>query len=204
MINDDLEQLGNDFPQLKETYNEQRETTTQDAETETDDPERQFFQNNADSDSEPDSLWAEYIVIKIFTFELFFLNRNPEFALINNLNGKGNNRPPTGEKPLYQYSNHVPITLNKAMHLLQFARQKHKMTDSCFECLLQMLSNGGLLPESNFLPATIRTFQKSINLKSSIRPTMETAKFVIFDFVEQLKCIVSSRLSILPVIKLSP
>ena len=134
-----------------------------------------------------------------------FTIRNPEFALIDNyFNGAGNNRPPTGVKPLYQYSNHAPITLNKAMHLLQFARQKHNMTDSCFECLLQLLSKGGLLPESNFLPSTIRSFQKHINLKSSIRPIVETEKFVIFDFVEQLKCIVSSRFSIIPVLKLSP
>lgn len=66
MINDDLEQLGNDFPQLKEAYNEQCETNT---ETKTDDPDRLSFQNNADSDSEPDLLWAEYTFIKIFTFE---------------------------------------------------------------------------------------------------------------------------------------
>lgn len=124
--------------------------------------------------------------------EFFYFIRNPEFALIDNYYN-GNNRPPTGGKPLYQYSNHAPISLDKAMHLLQFARQKHNMTDACFECLLRLLSNGGLIPESNFLPSTIRSFQKHINLKSSIRAIMETNEFVIFDFVEQLKCIVSSR-----------
>lgn len=86
----------------------------------------------------------------------------------------------------------APISLEKALHLLQMARQQHRMTDSCFECILRLLSIGGLLPMGNTLPTTIKTFRKMISLRTSIRTIVEKEQFVIFDFVNQLKSIVTS------------
>lgn len=102
-------------------------------------------------------------------------------------------------RPLYHNSK---ISLDKALHLLQIARQRHKMTDACFECILRLLSNGGILPDTNNLPTTIRTFQKMVTVRSTIKTLVDDQdEYVIFDFVEQLKSIVTSNIIYFHMIK---
>lgn len=141
-----------------------------------------------------DGLYDERVNTDLFLFEVSFLSAQILIFRsigLNDLDGLDEEMETIDPSTRRLYHN-SPISLDKTLNLLQVAREKHRMTDACFECLLRLLSLGGILPRENSLPTTIRTFRKMVNIKSSIRAIEENRDFVIFDFIGQLKAIVTS------------